>query len=49
VLLVGGLLELIWRLGAEQLRELEQLGQRLYSPLPKYQEWLRTRNGRNTG
>jgi hypothetical protein len=42
-------LELIWRLAAEQLRELEQLGQRLYPPLPTYQEWLPTRNGRNSG
>ncbi len=42
-------LELIWRLAAEQLRELEQLGQRLYPPLPTYQEWLPSRHGRDTG
>jgi hypothetical protein len=42
-------LELIWRLAAEQLRELEQLGQRSYPRLVPYQEWLPSRNGRDTG
>jgi hypothetical protein len=33
-------LGLMWRLAAEQLRELEQRGQRLYPPAVTYQEWL---------
>src|SRR5436190_23756300 len=33
-------LELLWRIAGEQLRELEQAGQRLYSPAVRYQEWL---------
>jgi len=42
-------LELIWRLAAEQLRELEQLGQRSYPRLIPYQEWLPSRHGGDTG
>jgi hypothetical protein len=33
-------LELMWRQAGEQLRELEQAGQRLYAPVAQYQEWL---------
>jgi hypothetical protein len=33
-------LELMWRQAGDQLRELDQAGQRLYPPLVRYQEWL---------
>jgi hypothetical protein len=42
-------LDLIWRLAAEQLRELEQRGQRSYPRLVPYQEWLPSRNGPEAG
>jgi hypothetical protein len=39
----------MWRLAAEQLRELEQRGERLYPRSLGYEEWLPSRDGRDTG
>jgi hypothetical protein len=33
-------LEVMWRQAGEQLRELEQAGNRLYVPVAQYREWL---------